>query len=114
MRRSALHLGIPVICALLGVTLIGASGRADDTDRLPDLALAASSRAGRSAAPPRIVPTTRPTASLDELLITAAPVKVEPTPERASPKLALNSRTRSPVVMMEVTAYCPCKKCCGP
>jgi hypothetical protein len=29
MRRSALHLGIPLLCALLGVTLVGASnGRA--------------------------------------------------------------------------------------
>ena len=106
MRRSALHLGIPVVCALLGVTLIGASGRADDTDRLPELALAVTSTPGQSAASPRILPTTRPTARLTELLVTAAPVKVQAP---ALPPL------RGPrVVMMEVTAYCPCKKCCGP
>jgi 3D (Asp-Asp-Asp) domain-containing protein len=107
MRRSALHFGIPVVCALLGVMLIGASGRADDTDRLPELALAASSTPGQSAAPPRMLPTTRPIDSLNELLVSAAPVKVRPAPPQGS--------IRGPrVVMMEVTAYCPCKKCCGP
>ena len=108
MQRSALHLGIPVVCALLGVMLIGASGRADDTDRLPDLALAASTTPGRSVVPPGMhSPTTRPTDSLSELLVTAAPVKLDPAPAQRS--------IRGPrVVMMEVTAYCPCKKCCGP
>ena len=100
MRRSALHLGIPVVCALLGVTLIGASGRADDTDRLPEIAMAVSA-----------TPTTRPAAVPTELLVShragegRAGRRDAPT---ASP-------ARGPrIVMMEVTAYCPCKKCCGP
>jgi 3D (Asp-Asp-Asp) domain-containing protein len=102
MRRSALHLGIPVVCALLGVTLIGASGRADDTDGLPEIAMAVSAA----------TPTTRPAAAAaTELLVSAAPVKVTP----AAMTVPTASIVRGPrVVMMEVTAYCPCKKCCGP
>jgi 3D (Asp-Asp-Asp) domain-containing protein len=100
MRRSALPFGIPVICALLGVTLIGAAGRADDTDGLP-LAMAVVTP-----------PTTRP-APPTELLVSVAPVSIDPaTSATAVPVVA---HPRGPrVVTMEVTAYCPCKKCCGP
>jgi hypothetical protein len=70
MRRSALTLGIPVICALLGVTLIGAAGRADDTP--PPIALAVAT-----------TPTTRP-APAAELLVSVAPFDLE----------AINTQTR--------------------
>ena len=112
MRRSALHLGIPLLCALLGVTLVGASGRADDGESspspaaLPELAMAVTpTPAAIDIAPP----TTRPSsaASDAEVLITSAPIRVEKP-------VAMLQRTGPRVVMMEVTAYCACKKCCGP
>jgi 3D (Asp-Asp-Asp) domain-containing protein len=109
MRRSALHLVIPIVCALLGVTLIGASGKADDaapapqSSTLPELAMAVTSTPAKMPVPaPLATPTTRPiAAALSELLISAAPARTE-------------ASLRSSVVWMEVTAYCPCKKCCGP
>jgi 3D (Asp-Asp-Asp) domain-containing protein len=118
MRRSALHLGIPLLCALLGVTLVGASGRADDSDApaaatLPDLAMAVSTPAPApmQVAPP--VPTIRPAAAAAadaEILITSAPIRIE-----KPAAVLLPTKPRGPrVVIMEVTAYCPCKKCCGP
>ena len=113
MRRSALHLVIPIVCALLGVTLIGASGKADDaapaqppTASLPELAMAVTRTPAEMPAPALLpAPTTRP-ASPVELLITAAPgaARAEAAVMPAMPR----------VVWMEVTAYCPCKKCCGP
>ena len=107
MRRSALHFGIPIGCALLGVTLVGASGKADDgapassaSSPLPELAMAVS----QSPAIP--TPTTRPAAAPVELLTSVAPA-----PAKAE---AAVMPTLPRVVWMEVTAYCPCKKCCGP
>ena len=119
MRRSALHLGIPLLCALLGVTLVGANGKADDNHQsgasvaLPELAMAVTpTPAAIEIAPP---PSTRPVAAAAaarsddaEVLITSAPIRVETAPT------AMLRRTGPRVVMMEVTAYCPCKKCCGP
>jgi 3D (Asp-Asp-Asp) domain-containing protein len=111
MRRSALHLGIPLLCALLGVTLVGASGKADDKHQrdaaaLPELAMAVTpAPAAFEIAPPA----TRPSAPNNdaEILITSAPIRLEkPT--------AMLVQTKPRVVMMEVTAYCACKKCCGP
>ena len=93
------------MCALLGVTLIGASGRADDaapSPTLPELAMAVESRPSPRPAP--------------EMLITAAPVKVDPAapPKASAPAAPKPAIARPRVMMMEVTAYCACKKCCGP
>ncbi|MEA2736664.1 MAG: hypothetical protein QOE14_3115 [Humisphaera sp.] len=95
MRRSALHFSIPIACALLGLTLIGASGRADEPRQTSPQMLMA------------VKPTPRPAAAIPaqstnaaELLVTAAPTRIGSVAPR--------------VVVMEVTAYCPCKKCCGP
>jgi 3D (Asp-Asp-Asp) domain-containing protein len=110
MRRSALHLGIPVVCALLGVVLVGASGKADDAApapvALPELAMAVTRMPTAMPSPaPLAAPTTRPAAAPVELLITAAP---------AAPAEAVLMPAMPRVMWMEVTAYCPCKKCCGP
>jgi 3D (Asp-Asp-Asp) domain-containing protein len=106
MRRSALHLGIPIVCALLGVMLVGASGKAEDAtpaaSPLPELAMAVTQT------PAIATPTTRPAAAPVELLISVAPA---PAPARAN---AAVMPTLPRIVWMEVTAYCPCKKCCGP
>jgi len=114
MRRSALQFVIPVLCALLGVTLVGASGKADDAAPTPDvlppeLAMAVTRTPTAMPTPaPLAAPTTRPVAAAAgeavELLISAAPAKSEATMTHVTPR----------VVWMEVTAYCPCKKCCGP
>ena len=107
MRRSALHIGIPIVCALLGVTLVGASGKAEDAARspasvaLPELAMAVTPTPIMTIA----TPTTRPAAP--ELLISVAPAKAE---SGVMPPVSSLPR----VVWMDVTAYCPCKKCCGP
>jgi 3D (Asp-Asp-Asp) domain-containing protein len=42
---------------------------------------------------------------------------IDATPKQARPSLAvqtLMSKRHSRIMMMQVTAYCPCKKCCGP
>ena len=124
MRRSALHLGIPLLCALLGVTLVGASnGRADDSDSspaiaLPELAMAVTPAPAPGAKAPGlavVAPATRPAAAARdddaEILITSAPIRVEKPTAMFVPA----RRARGPrVIVMEVTAYCACKKCCGP
>jgi 3D (Asp-Asp-Asp) domain-containing protein len=129
MRRSALHFGIPLLCALLGVTLVGASGKADDGQprgALPELAMAVTAAPAAMPMPaPLAAPTTRPAADDDaaaddagdaadtEMLITSGPIRVEkPLSMMLVPARAPRPRPR--LVMMEVTAYCPCKKCCGP
>jgi 3D (Asp-Asp-Asp) domain-containing protein len=108
MRRSALHFGIPIVCALLGVTLVGASGKAEDAARSPAPAASSLPELAMAVTPTPVIatPTTRPTAAAApvELLITAAPAKAE----------AMVVPTLPRVVWMEVTAYCPCRKCCGP
>lgn len=45
--------------------------------------------------------------------VPVAPVSVVHTPAIA-PAIALPAVHHTHVVMMEVTAYCPCTKCCGP
>ena len=115
MRRSALHFGIPVVCTLLGVVLVGASGKADDAAPiispapLPELAMAVSRTPTEMPAPTVLTaPTKRPAAAAAnpvELLISAAPAKAES---------AVMTSSAPRIVLMEVTAYCPCKKCCGP
>ena len=122
MRRSALHLGIPLVCALLGVMLIGASGKADDAAPapasppsllLPELAMAVTRTPAALPMPaPLAAPTTRPViataATADaEMLITSGPTQLGTATSNLIP-------ARPRVVIMEVTAYCPCKKCCGP
>jgi len=114
MRRSALQLGIPIVCALLGVVLVGASGKADGgapvatpaRAALPELAMAVTGMPTEMPTPATLAAsTTRPAAAAPvELLISAAPAKAEGTLIPSLPR----------VVWMEVTAYCPCKKCCGP
>jgi 3D (Asp-Asp-Asp) domain-containing protein len=116
MRRSALHLGIPLVCALFGVVLVAASGKADDSQQsapaLPELAMAVAPAPTALPMPTPLAtnpPTTRPAAyDAAEMLITSAPIRVE------KPAELIATRGTPRVVMMEVTAYCPCKKCCGP
>jgi 3D (Asp-Asp-Asp) domain-containing protein len=108
------------LCALLGVTLVGASGRADDGESpsspvaLPELAMAVTPTPGAEAPGLAVMPpTTRPAAAAHddaEILITSAPIRVE----KPTVMLVPTKRTGPRVVMMEVTAYCACKKCCGP
>lgn len=125
MRRSALHFTVPLVCALLGVMLIAAIGKADGArEPLPELAKAVTATPMRpptptpaSAVVPPVAPpapaalhapTARPAPTEPaEMLITSAPVKIN-----APAPVLLPARPR--VVMMEVTAYCACKKCCGP
>jgi len=103
---------------LLGVTLVGASGKAEDAapapapaaSSLPELAMAVTNTSAEMPTPASLtMPTTRPTAAPAPA---AAPVEllISATPVPAKTAAAL----RSSVVWMEVTAYCPCKKCCGP
>ena len=122
MRRSALHFTIPLACALIGVMLVSATGKADGTQPLPELAMAVTASPAPSlemmatpalAPAPQRTPSTRPAAAgapafdAAEMLITSAPVKIDAPAPMLIP-------TKPRVVMMEVTAYCPCKKCCGP
>ena len=117
MRRSALHLGIPLLCALLGVTLVGANGKADDNhpsdvaSALPDLAMAVTpAPASIELSPTTTRPADDSTREDAEVLITSAPIRVEKPTAMLVPGKSMGPR----VVIMEVTAYCPCKKCCGP
>lgn len=127
MRRSALHVTIPLVCALLGVVLVAASGKADEqaTSTLPPLAMAytpAPAPAFVPSAAPALTlpPTTRP-APARALAPAAAAAKVEPAemlitsaPLKVDAPAAVLLRAKPRTIMMEVTAYCACKKCCGP
>jgi hypothetical protein len=114
MRRSALQLGIPIVCALLGVVLVGASGKADGgapvatpaRAALPELAMAVTGMPTEMPTPATLAAsTTRPAAAAPvELLISAAPAKAEGTLIPSLPR----------VVWMEVTAYLPLQKMLRP
>ena len=117
MRRSALHFTIPLVCALLGLMLVAAIGKADEKQlaatanvALPELAMAVMPASPLRMPPPAPVasPATRPAEPV-EMLITSAPLKID-----APAPVLVPAAARPRTVMMEVTAYCPCKKCCGP
>ena len=109
MRRNAYHLAIPGACALLAVMLIGGT-RATVRAPKPTVTAARSAKPAASAARPAdtflassvaVTETVLSPAKQPELLRNAAPARAA--------KLA-----KFRVVPMEVTAYCPCRKCCGP
>src|SRR5688572_11676447 len=103
MRRSALQFGNPIVCALLGVLLVGASGKADDAAAplaLPELAMAVTPAPAALPMPTPLAtqpPTTRPAGQSVEMLITSAPIRVE------KPVLMMPTPAKPQVVMMEVT-----------
>lgn len=111
MRRNALRFALPPLTALLFVLVFGGGrpGSAHETDQ-PTAA----------AAPP---PTIELLAS--STVTTSASVSMSTTvtshASAAAPAMATVGAIAQPVasksprvVLMEVTAYCPCTKCCGP
>lgn len=104
MRRTALQFTLPALCGLMLIALLDPMGKA------------AESRPARS-----VPPTTAP------IVKTADKIIAKPAPKSNAPKPAAQVKSaaqvkpaaevkpaRSRVIMMEVTAYCPCPKCCGP
>ena len=87
MRRSAINLTVPALCAMLAVVLISAMGRADDQQPAPP----------RSISRPRLTFEQRPLMRL-------------PADRRAE---LLYELPKARTMVMEITAYCPCPKCCG-
>ena len=106
MRRNASHLLVPGVLALLAVLLIGGTrGLAE-----PSHASRPKSAAATPAA--RIVSTEfLATASLTRTITSAAK---KPEPELLHDVVPAAATLGPKTIMMEVTAYCPCKKCCGP
>ena len=94
MRRNAIHLsGILFgLVAFVVMSLFATSGKADEQHARPSAA---------AMLPPMLMATPVETELLHEF--STAPVKVIPAAATPRPR----------VVRMEVTAYCPCKKCCG-
>jgi len=89
MRRNALTFTLPAYAVLLVLVLLSAVGKADEKHAAP------------SASPLLLVSSVDvPVADAQELLHddNATPTTTSPPPR---------------VLKMEVTAYCPCKKCCG-
>ncbi|HYO07541.1 MAG TPA: 3D domain-containing protein [Tepidisphaeraceae bacterium] len=93
MRRSAINYTGPVLCAVLAVALVGAIGRAD--------------------VKPAVTPVTLSNARAAELTarLVSAPLVKLPESRRAD---LLGAAPKSRTMVMEVTAYCPCTRCCGP
>jgi 3D (Asp-Asp-Asp) domain-containing protein len=87
MRRSAINLTVPALCAMLAVVLVSTMGRADDARPSPKL----NPR-------PRLTFADRP------LIRLAQEKRTE----------LLYDLPKAHTMVMEVTAYCPCSKCCGP
>src|SRR5207249_4688799 len=87
MRRSAINFTAPAWCALLAVVLVCTIGKAEErgTARVP-----------RARTPMAVGP---------------APLVRLPVSQRAE---LLHDLPSARAVVMEVTAYCPCPKCCGP
>ncbi len=107
MRRSAIHFYIALMCVLVGL-MLGTIGRADD--HRP--ASAAASRSLLLATSVEVpVPrgdSPRRDQSPTELLFDLS----KPAAVTLSTAAAPVAR-RPRVIRMEVTAYCPCSKCCG-
>jgi 3D (Asp-Asp-Asp) domain-containing protein len=91
MRRTALQFSLPVLCGLLLIVLSDPVGKA--AEPRPQRSSSSSSAAARDVS------------FLPPLLISTAPARPTMRDLRAAQRR---------VIMMEVTAYCPCKKCCGP
>jgi 3D (Asp-Asp-Asp) domain-containing protein len=88
MRRNALTFTLPAYAVLLLLVLLSAVGRADEK------------HAAAGSSPLLLVSSVDvPVADAQELLHDDA----TPTPSSQPPR----------VLKMEVTAYCPCRKCCG-
>jgi 3D (Asp-Asp-Asp) domain-containing protein len=90
MRRSAINLTVPALCAMLAVVLVSTIGRADDARPAPKL----NPR-------PKLTFADRPLVRLSQ-------------DKRAELLYDSSRAVRSKPLVMEVTAYCPCNKCCGP
>ena len=136
LPRRLLRGVIFLLCCVLSVSLIGAvHTRTREADRATDDAVTAPEGSVQLAAyqvPTRrkllpeqsTTPTPRPLRPSDggELLhdakdersipdlTSAAAASLKSTVEKLMTPAAPNGR----VLLMEVTAYCPCKKCCGP
>src|SRR5687768_8021204 len=91
MRRSAIKFALPALCAVFAVLLTDPIGKADE--RIPQ-------------PPPRVM---IPQPQLK--IARPAPVARLPLARRQE---LLHNLPKAHMVMMEVTAYCACKKCCGP
>jgi 3D (Asp-Asp-Asp) domain-containing protein len=120
MRRNAYRLAIPGVCALLAVMLIGGTrgGVHQQTSGHPTHRTPPANTAPVEPAEflGTVAVTKTLTADADSAqrprgeLLHDDPTAVSP----AAPAIATGKAGRYRVVMMEVTAYCPCKKCCGP
>ena len=102
MRRNAIKFTLPTLCAMLAVFATEPVGKA--AGQMPvRVEVDAKTQAAVEALAPmaNVAPTTTvpPVASESRELL-------QPRPMIRLP--------RAHMVMMEVTAYCPCKKCCGP
>ena len=89
MRRNAIKFSLPALSAMLVVLAAKPVGNA-------------AGQMDLLAATPVIEP-----APMDPPIAT-------PSRELLQPVVRKSSLPRAHMVMMEVTAYCPCKKCCGP
>jgi 3D (Asp-Asp-Asp) domain-containing protein len=111
MRRIAFHLAVPGLFALIAMTLLGGTrGLAEPSSEAPRHRAAASSMDNQSLQPAEFIGD-----SVTRTLTQApapAPAQKQDAQDDLSPVSA--SRARARIVMMEVTAYCPCSKCCGP
>ena len=108
MRRNAAHLLIPGVLAVLAVMLIGGTRGTAEPSR-------ASHRHGAPVAIP--APEAQPAAA--ELLVSATVTRTDVSAaKKPEPELLHDAgapaQLKPQTLLMEVTAYCPCKKCCGP
>jgi 3D (Asp-Asp-Asp) domain-containing protein len=112
MRRNAFHLVIPCACALLAVMLIGGTrGSVQTSSSTVRSKPSATHRGGKTAV--SAAPLAQPT----PFLATVASFDLKPEPPEPKPldQFVAAAKAGTPqVVIMEVTAYCPCRKCCGP
>ena len=102
MRRNASHLLVPGVLALLAVVLIGGTR---------GLAEPSHSTHGKSVTPVPQSAEFLATASITRTVTSAAR---KPEPELLHDAAPAAATLGPKTIMMEVTAYCPCKKCCGP
>lgn len=103
MRRSAIHFYIALMCMVVGL-MLGTIGRADDHRPASAAAAAPSLLLATSLDSPRQEQS--PTELLFDL---SKPAAVTVSTAAAPARVARGPR----VITMEVTAYCPCSKCCG-
>lgn len=103
-----------VACCVMSLALLGAVRLAPQfrpNQIAQVLPAPAGSNATTPAAEPKELPRATPSLPEDEPLtddavVAGSVLRASPTPVLVGPKLRK--------IMMEVTAYCPCPKCCGP